>query len=310
MSAADDVARMLTLVPWLIERPGASLAEIATAFGVSERTIQRDLEHLDFCGMPGLGGGALFEVTFVGDRVLVAMADELRRPLRLTPREAVRLVVALTAVEQALGDELPALRSAIAKVRRVANLPGDSSVAVAAEAAGSAAAIRRALVTGRQLRLAYQGRGDESPRDRVVEPWQLDVTPDGWYLQAYDAAAGGLRSFRLDRVAAVEILDRPRERDKPREPLPPPVYQPGDDALEVELILTGGARWIAEAVTCRVDEETPAGRRIVFDTDAPGWIARMVLMAGGGVSIVRPATLGGEVIELATAALTAYQEPD
>jgi hypothetical protein len=123
VSAAGDVARMLTLVPWLLERPGASLTETAEQFGVDERTIRRDLGHLDFCGLPGLGGGDLFEVELVGDRIVVRMADELRRPLRPTPREALRLVLTVDAVAEALGDELPALRSAVAKVRDALGIP-------------------------------------------------------------------------------------------------------------------------------------------------------------------------------------------
>ena len=101
MSATDDVARMLTLVPWLLERPGASLAETAAAFGVDERTVRRDLlDHLDFCGLPGLGGGDLFTVDLSGDRIVVSMADELQRPVRPTPAEALQLVLGLNYQEE------------------------------------------------------------------------------------------------------------------------------------------------------------------------------------------------------------------
>jgi hypothetical protein len=90
VSAAADVARMLTMVPWLLERPGASLAEVAATFRVSEDTVRGDLGHLDFCGLPGSRGRGPVRGHPRRDRVVLRMAEELKRPLRPTPREALR----------------------------------------------------------------------------------------------------------------------------------------------------------------------------------------------------------------------------
>jgi proteasome accessory factor C len=297
---------MLTLIPWLLERPGASIDEIATAFGVPPRMIRSDLRHLDFCGLPGLGGGDLFEVTLVGDRVLVAMADELRRPLRLTPREALRLVLALSSVEQALGEELPALRSAIGKVRAAADLPREAAATLEMDGGGWIPAIRDALRRGRRVHLRYAGRADREPRDRDVDPWQLDVTPDGWYLHGHDAAVGGHRLFRLDRVVELEVRETPRATPPPSGSLPQVVYEPPPQAPRVELLLGAAGRWVAEAVRCEVDDETSDGRRIVFATDALPWVARLVLMAGPSVTVVGPSALRDLVRSQAAAALARY----
>ena len=210
--------------------PGASVEEAADAFGVPARTVRRDLAHLDFCGLPGLGGGALFDVTIEQDRVVVSMADELRRPLRLTPREALRLVLSLQAVDHAFGDELPALRSAIGKVRDAAGLPEAAAVAVeeGLPAGGWLPVVRTALRAGQQLRLTYQGRADAAPRQRLIDPWQLDVTSDGWYLHGHDVDAGGHRVFRLDRVVTIEPTTQPISVPRPAEPLPEPRFEPID----------------------------------------------------------------------------------
>lgn len=309
MSAGADVARMLTLVPWFLERPGASLDEAADAFGVTARTVRRDLAHLDFCGLPGLGGGALFEVTLEGDRVVVAMADELRRPLRLTPREALRLVLSLQAVDEAFGDELPALRSAIDKVRDAAGLPAAAAVAVDEDdphRRGWLAELRGAMRDGRQVRLAYQGRADDAPRDRVVDPWQLDVTPDGWYLHGHDVDGRGHRVFRLDRTADLAVLDRPVTTARPTEPLPTPRFEWDEDATAVEVVLSRGARWLADAVDPDTVEDEGDRLRLRFRTDAPGWVARLLLMGAPDVEVRRPGWLGDEVAAAARAALDRY----
>lgn len=306
MSASEDVARMLALVPWLLERPGASLAEITDAFGASETTIRRDLEHLDFCGLPGLGGGDLFDVSIVGDRVVVQMADELRRPLRPTPSEALRLVLTVDAVGQVLGDELPALRTAIAKVRDALGVPADAVEVVAPSATGHVTALREAVSAARRTRLRYRSRGDDAAAHREVDPFALHVLDGAWYLQAHDHASGELRSFRVDRIEELEMLDDPITVTPPDE-LPPPRYRPGPDDLPVVLELAPAARWIADAVVRDGLEERDDGVRLTFRTDRPAWVVELVAMAGGAATVVAPPELADEVRERAAAALARYR---
>lgn len=307
MTAADAVARMLTLVPWLLERPGASLRETADAFGVDVGTVRRDLEQLDFCGLPGLRGGDLFEVDIVGDRILVRMADELRRPLRLTPREALRLVLTVDVVAGAYGDELPALRSAVDKVRAAAGVPEGVQVHLEDDGRGWVPALREAIAGGRRVRLEYAGRNDPAPVAREVDAWELHVADGTWYLQGHDARSGERRTFRLDRIAAVEVLG-PAEVTRPDGDLPPPVYAPGPDDTVVELVLGRGSRWIADAARTDDREELPDGRlRVVFSTDALRWVERLVLMGGGGVEVVRPEALERAARTTATRALARYE---
>lgn len=306
MTAADDVARMLTLVPWLLERPGASLREAADAFGVDVPTIRRDVEQLDFCGLPGLRGGDLFEVDLVGDRIVVRMADELRRPLRLTPREALRLVLTVDGVADAYGDELPALRSAVDKVRGAAGVPEGVQVRFGDDGARWLPALRSAVSEQRRVRLTYAGRNDSRPSPREVDAWALHVAEGRWYLQGHDARSEEGRTFRLDRIADLEVLG-PAAQPPPEQELPAPVYAPGPDDTVIELVLDPPARWISDAVRTDVREELTGGRmRVVFSTDSPRWVRRLVLMGAGAVEVVRPSGLSEDVTEAATQALARY----
>jgi proteasome accessory factor C len=305
MSAGDDVARMLTLVPWLLERPGASLAEAAAAFDVSEATIRRDLSHLDFCGLPGLGGGDLFEVELTHDRVVLRMADELRRPLRPTPTEALRLVLTVDAVAEAMGDELPALRRAVAKIREALDIPERAADVVEPDPVHALALLRRAIAADEQVELDYQGRGDEAPQRRVVDPWALHVTDGTWYLQGHDRAAGDRRVFRLDRIAAASTTGRPREVGVPAT-LDPPRYVPGPEDLEVVLEASPRGRWVQDAVLeDEVIEHDDGSVTIRLRTDAPRWVAQLVVMAAGEVTVRAPASLAELVVTRARAGLTA-----
>lgn len=305
MSAAARVARMLALVPWLLERPGASVTEAAETFGVDRATLLEDLDTIGFCGLPGLGGGDLFEVDIIEDRVLVRMADELRRPLRLTPVEALRLVLAGESVVAALDEELPALRSALDRIRGAAGLPPTIAVSLEERATEVAANIRRAIREGRVLLLHYASRGDATPTARRVVPRTLHVARGIWYVQGHDATADDERTFRLDRIVSVEILD---EQVEPGEaPLRPPRYEPGPDDVEVEVVLGPPARWVAEAVVAAESEELDGGRlRVRLWTDAPRWVGELALAGAPHVEVVSPPELAEDVARRAQAAAAHY----
>lgn len=309
MSAADDVARMLTLVPWLLQRPGASLTEIAAAFGVSETTVRRDLSHLDFCGLPGLGGGDLLEVELTHDRVVLRMADELRRPLRPTPTEALRLVLTVDAVAEVMGDELPALRRAVDRIRAALDIPERAADVVQPDRVGALPLLRRAIADDQQVELDYQGRSDDVPQRREVDPWALHVAEGTWYLQGHDRSAAGRRVFRLDRIAAARTTGRPRVVAAP-EQLDPPRYAPGPDDLEVVLDVRPGGRWVLDAVLAdEVLEHDDGSVTIRLRTDAPRWVAQLVVMAAGKVTVRTPASLVAMVVDRARHGLEVAEGP-
>ncbi|MTV26930.1 WYL domain-containing protein [Nitriliruptoraceae bacterium ZYF776] len=306
VSASSDVARMLTLVPWLLERPGASVVETAEAFGVSPARIRADLGHLDFCGLPGLGGGDLFDVSVVADRIVVEMADELRRPLRPTPAEALRLVLTVDAVAEVLGDDLPALRRAVDRIRDALGVPERVADVLEPATAALTARARQAVATGRRVRLTYQGRGDATPRDREVDPWTLHVVEGRWYLDGHDHGAGERRTFRLDRAVELELLDVEARVPAPAH-LDPPRYQPGPDDLEVSLHVTREGRWLADVLDVASVEEGDDGAAVLqLRTDAPRHVIRLVLMAGGAAHVRAPAELAAEVARTAAEAAAAY----
>lgn len=307
MSSSAAVARMLTLVPWLRERPGASLDEIAAAFGVDRATVRADLEALDFCGLPGLGGGALFDVTFVGDRVLVTMADELTRPLRPTAAEALRLVLLVEAAEAVLGHDVPELESAVAKLRRALGVPERVADVLEPEVPPMVVELRDAARQRRIVRFRYHKRRAERPELRRVEPWAVRLLDGAWYLHGLDLDRGAERAFRLDRAAEVEVLDEEAQGDVPAV-VGTPRYVPGDGDLDVVLEVAAGGRWILDAVEAEGVEDRADGTTIVrLRTDAPGWLARLVVMAGGTVRAVSPPELVTEVVARASDALGALR---
>ncbi|MBA2528397.1 MAG: WYL domain-containing protein, partial [Euzebyales bacterium] len=288
--------RILTMVPWLLERPGVSVDEVSERFGVSRNELADDLDVLGYCGLPGYGGGDLIEVSLVGDSVTVRMADYFSRPLRLSVREALTLLVAASALGSVeVLSEADPLRRAVGKLERV--LGGEQArVSVDLRAPGDELLprLRRAVEGGEVVSLVYRSASKAETTTREVEPWSMVGHGGAWYLQGWCRLATAPRDFRLDRIRRLTPTGE-RVTGERRRAAATPAYTPGPDDVEVVLDLAPGAWWVAEwAVTDEVREF--AGRRQVrLRTPSLEWVARLVLRLGGQAAVASPAALQARV---------------
>jgi len=305
MTAVEDAARMLTLVPWLLQRPGASVAEAAAAMGATPAQVTADLRRLDFCGLPGLGGGDLIEVHWFNDRVILQLADELRRPLRPTRGEAVRLLLAAETVIEASSEPPAALVSALDKLRAAAGIPPDAVHSVV-DPSPWLEQLRDVLASDLCIEIDYQGRDDGAPRTRMVDPWRLELLDGHWYLHGRDVDIDQGRVFRLDRVSGVVATDR--RRGPVPDVLPTPRYEPGEEQ-QVVVEAGPGARWLASALDDVEQTDADGTWILTFGTDALAHVATLVERAAGDAVVHEPAELRSLVADHAARALTAYAAP-
>ncbi len=305
------VFRMLAMVPWILRRPGVPLADVAAAFGADVDTVRDELRTLAYCG-PRLEASYEFEVVFDGDDgVTITMADELRRPLRLRPDEALRLVLVLTVAQRVTQGEVPALDTALAKVRAAVGVDQHAAVAVVDDA-GHLGRLRDAIGRGRVVELDYLGRKDRRPHPRRVEPWRVDVTREGQYLQGHDLDRGAPRVFRLDRITAMAVTDAAVTTTAPAN-LAVPAWVPDEDAVMAVLDLGPGAHFVGDYVQADVDTVTDGRRRVELRTDALDWLADLVLAGGVAARVVAPSDLADLVARRAADGLAAYDrqaDPD
>lgn len=208
-------------------RTPVTVADLARAFEVDERTVFRDLaalreQQVPILGEPGRGGG------------LQLHRDYQMPPLALSVDEGVSLWLSyrLAAVLGSLpaGPVAPAVDKvlgAVPRERRAAILAVIERIVMGRpappELAGGARAMdarvyrtcERAFIGGRALELEYTDRNGAATT-RVVEPHGLLVKPPLWYLLAQDRLRGEPRMFRVDRVRGATL--REAERFEPRDP--------------------------------------------------------------------------------------------
>ncbi len=319
--ASDRLARLLALVPYLLARPGARVADVAKAFGIDEDRLIDDLQLLFVCGLPGHLPDDLIEASFEGGVIHVANADAIARPLRLGADEAVALLVGLRALGEVPDLDLrvpglqarDALERALAKLERAAGdaASAASSVAVTVEAESHVVpVVREALQHGRRLHLTYYVAGRDETTERDVDPMRLLVVDGQTYLEGWCRRVEDVRVFRLDRVVSVVELDV--AADVPAEAEPRDVsgglFQPSPQDATVVIELEPAGRWVAEYYPCESVEELAGGRlRIVLRTQETAWVQRLMLRLGGAGRVVGPTTLAEQVAQRASQALAAYE---
>lgn len=304
MSAGRTAERLMTLVPWLLERQGATLQEAADAVGSTPQEVRDELEALWYCGGPGLGGGSNFELSFHGDRVTVDWAPGLTAPFAPTTAEALQLVMTLTSAQQVLGDRVPALDSALDKIRAAAGLRAQ---VVGSESSQSTwlEQLSQAIEQGRVVSFGYRAR-DGVGEQRRLDPWRLERTTNGWYLHGHDRARDAHRVFRLDRITDLTVTGDRVSTNVP-DSLPPPQWHPTGPVQRIVVSLGAGAHWLGDQVAADRDEAIGDRRRIEFDTDSLEWTARLLAAGGDQVEVLEPAGLREALAGRAAAALTVHE---
>ena len=306
---ADRLPRLLSLVPYLLARPGVVVAEAAADFGISEKQLRRDLELLWMCGLPGYGPGDLVDLSFSGDTVTVTEDAGMRRPLRLTTAEATALLVALRTLGDVPGMvDTASVRQATAKIERAVGDAGPPGVAVdlTREEEATTVAVRAALEAARAVAIRYYTAGRDAVSQRTVDPMRLLVVEGRGYLEAWCRNAEAVRLFRLDRVEDVTVLDEPAAPPPGAEPtdVSEGLFRPSAEHRTAVLLLEPVARWIAEYYPVDDVVELGDGRaRVALRFADPGWLVRLVLGLGGGARVLEPPELAGAVARRAREAL-------
>jgi predicted DNA-binding transcriptional regulator YafY len=200
--------RITAILLQLQARRVVSGPALAERFGVSLRTIYRDLRTLELAGVPlfgeaGVGyslaeGYRLPPVLFTREEATALLTAE-KLAARLTDAPTARLTSAamdkLRAVlRQPDRDHLETLTPHI-QVLGPAGRPGQPSTYQQLVAA---------VASQQVARLLYQAAASDAPTAREVEPIGLYLSQH-WHVVAYCRLRQAFRNFRLDRIRELAI---------------------------------------------------------------------------------------------------------
>lgn len=192
--------------------------ELAERFGVSTRTIYRDIKTLENCGVPIAGEAGTGYSIMEGYKL---------PPVMFTREEAASFIAAEKVMphftDKSLGSSF---NSALAKIKSVLRWSEkdlidilDSSMLVQRRNPAFAESVPNVLetlmngiVNKKQVLVNYQSLEAESSAERTIEPVGVYHEHHFWYIVAYCHLRQDYRNFRSDRISYIRLLDNDFER--------------------------------------------------------------------------------------------------
>ena len=277
----NELARLLDLVPYIASRQGISIRELAAEFRVSEREIVRNLNTLFLCGLPGYTPLELMEIDFEDGFVTIRNAETLSRPRSMTASDATFALIALSH----MAEQEPHLRDQISKVS--ATIQRQLTVPLLVEPHEDTPAVRKiesAIRLNKRLSFTYLSKYRDDQSVREVSPINLNRLQGAFYLTAYCHVSEGMRTFALERISALSVLDKEST-----------VFHEENREIEVSIKVLKRYRKFIEFF---------GGEK--FSTFNALWAVRAVVAAGGDVELTQPSDLRQEIARRASLALAEY----
>ncbi len=300
---AQKLRRLLYIVPYVAKYPdGVPVDQLAKMLNTERDELLADLELLSQVGPPDGDPGEYLLVSVAEGRVFVDLAHRLTRPLRLTPAEGCSLLLGIRAMrESGIAPFDAAMESAETKLLKALGRDATEaqSLATSTVVAGDTAvtAHLRELVTAARRRerveIDYSAVSRGKAETRPVDPYGIVHHAGEWYVVGHCHKRGDVRTFRIDRIAALrtggERFETPADFDLEayrRERL----YVPSADSVTVRVQLAPlavtriGVNWPVGEVTMADD----GSAELLVDCDGFEWVTSWVLGLGRHAAILGP----------------------
>ena len=279
-------SRLFEIIYLLLNKERLTAKELAERFGVSSRTIYRDIDTISLAGIPiytekGKGGGINLLPDFVLNKSILSEQEQ---------SEILSALQGLTQIQSTDSDNVLQKLSAIFNKTAVKWLEVDFSD-WSFEKRDYWSDFKVAILQKRIAKFDYYSTYSEKTH-RCVEPIQLWFKSRAWYLKAYDLNKQDLRLFKLTRIRNLEVSEETfAERDLLT--LQPPVSTTSKHRQDVHLRLL-----IKSEMTYRVldefagvvERQTEDGNYIVsLCWPEDNWVYNTILSFGEYIEVLEPA---------------------
>lgn len=298
--------RRLTIMQIMDARKKFTARELAERFGVSIRTIQRDLDYLQQIGFPlytevGPHGGY---------RVL---PNRLLPPLQLAQNEAFGLFLMIKFLEQVHDFPYDKIRSHLAE-QYYAELPSDIQEAIdrmkdhiafyqdsSIVSSPFTTILLEAAMDKKEISFNYQSAGGN--RQFNAYPIGIYYENGYWYMPAQ--YRNRITLFRVDRMGHVMIM----EQRNASLPTLKDWFSLADrrDSVKVILLFTDFGTRLAQTdkIFKSISNNEWSGQ---IPLDEFPYVARLLLKYGPEVKVIEPVELQKLVIQLFKASLLQYED--
>jgi proteasome accessory factor C len=260
------------------------------------------------CGLPPFVD-ELIDVFIDEGMIVVGVPRLFTRPLRLNSVEAFELLAAARAAMELPGaDADGALARGLAKLARALGEDDTAGVKIELDKPELVDRLAAAASAQEQLRIEYVGADRDEATTRRIVPRQVFTDRGEWYVSADDDRSGEVRTFRVDRITALEATGA---RVTPSDaPLPAPGAWFDDASVRRAVLrLSPAAHWVIERFPVDTVEGPDADgwSRVTLPVASEQWLVRTMLRLGPEAELVEPADLREVVAEAAGRVLARYR---
>ena len=326
--ASAKIERLLAIIPWVVERGGATVGDIAERFEMRPAAVY-DLLLAAMCYE--IVGASAYEnlgIVVFGDEhdageatVHVEPGAMLDRPLNLSVPQAFGILVAgQSALALRGADRSGALATALDKLR--AAYGERVRVSVELPLPRSLPTLQEAVRTGTTVSIHYYTPNTDAVTERRVDPLEVSLADGHWYLRGWCHLRQDLRSFRVDRIEAcdetgqshgrsAEPREAPGSSAEPREAsaaLGAVAPAESDETTDVVLSIPRDDLWRIEAYPSREVRDDGDQCIVTYAIRSPFVLGQMLLRLGADTHVVNAAELPSELSEAGSTAAASILE--
>jgi proteasome accessory factor C len=299
-TAGKRALRTMDMIPFILENPGCSIKNLAEKFAVSEDQVQKDLELIFMCGLPGYTPYELIDIVLDNGIVTVIDPQVLDRPRRFSKNELVVVILGLRILSELYATDSTQsnkIEKLISKVSALVPTYVSNQVAKSLDS-DLLKDLNRAVNQNLNLDIEYFSISKDEKTRRNILPLELYLLNGILYLRAIDVALSAERVFRADSIKILNIGSSVNMQIDPTD----------ENVAQVSLVVKNSKKLFMERNSSIINscEEVKDGFKISVLISNMHWLKRSILSNSPGIKVSAPLELATQIKQEAKAILAVY----
>jgi predicted DNA-binding transcriptional regulator YafY len=289
-----QISRLFSIVYYLLEKKECTGKELANRFGVSVRTIYRDIDTLSSAGIPiytnqGKGGGIVILDNFILNKSV------------LSEKEQDEILLALQNLSAARYPDIDFILSRLSSLFKKSDV---NWIEVDYSPWGSDErkkenfnTLKMAIISKRIITFEYfNASGEKSLRKAL--PMKLVFKDKAWYLQAYCYDRKASRTFKISRMSNIEITEEvfnPETQEEISVELDDNQFRELID-IRLKISPAGAYRVYDDFSEKEITRQEDGSFTVTASMPVGDWLSNYILSYGSVVEAIEPQSVRDAVI--------------
>ena len=299
-TAAVRALRSMDLIPYVLENPGVSIAELSAKFSVTQAQIESDLQLVFMCGLPGYTPYELIDVAFEDGVVSVIDPQVLDKPRKFSSNEIVVIALGLKILIDINQTNSTALTKLKQLSEKIAKLGSNKSILMAGDVSTFPffEIISKSISEQRILDLQYHSLTKDEITQRKVLPEKLYFLNGSLYLAALDIDIDSDRVFKVDLIKECKVGEQVAAKK---------VFESSIETTVILDVQKQNRNFIERnSSIITAIQENGDSTRVHLQVSNLDWIKLTVLSNAPGITVVSPELLATAVKQSARDLLALY----